>query len=197
MLIFDMDRLYIFKIIKEHYKTFYDANIGTINERIIDIRSVIVYQLIPLFFLILPALYILCLYLQQDMDSIENIIDKFITSSITAISIFAPLMFSTLILIFDMRNKFIEKLQIIPESENNTPDYKMIIKKIVLTKEMFSHICFTEIICITILLLSFLYILIPNIMVSIVIMAINSYLILLFFETLFIIMKRLFNLIYY
>lgn len=193
-----MNRFNIFNILKEHYKTFYDAGVGTIGNRVIDIRDIVMYHIYPAILLIIPAVYwgYNHYFLKYNLICIINSTNSFISSSITAISIFAPLLFSTLILIFDMQNKFKDKLANISKSENNEQESYIILKKIVLANEMFAHICFAEVVCIIILLLSFLYMLIPYYIVSLIIIFTNIYLILLFFETLFIVMKRLFNLIY-
>lgn len=124
----------IIKIIKKHYGTFYVANIGIPNERYISVKEILLYHSYPLLFLILLIAYCVYKYLICGY-SVVNILEElapFISSSITVVSIFAPLLFSTLILIFDIQGKFKAQKNIL-DKNNVNENYRMLEKKIILT----------------------------------------------------------------
>ena len=95
---------------------------------------------------------------------------------------------------FDMHNKFQNQLSSF--TGINTDETRIVRNKVIVTNEMFAHICFSIILCIFILLCSLMYFVITYPLLLFVVSSIDIYMILLFFETLFMIMKRLFNLIY-
>ena len=196
-----MGKFNIINIIKKHYSAFYNANIGDENNRIIDKCSIFWYHFYPLVGLVFIILYWVCKTISDtgnfsfDKFFINAIIvDNFILSIITTVAIFSPLLFSTFILMFDMHNQFKNKLN--DTSNIGTKDKKILKKKAIVTNEMFAHICFSIILCIFILLCSLIYFIVKCPFFLFIIINIDIYMILLFFETLFMIMKRLFNLIY-
>ncbi len=196
-----MDKFNFVNIIKKHYSAFYNANISDENNRIIDKCSIFWYHFYPLIGLGLIVLY---WYYKTISDTgyfsfekffISAMIDSnFISSTITTVAIFTPLLFSTLILMFDMHNKFQNQLSSL--TGVNTDETIIVKNKVIVTNEMFAHICFSIILCIFILLCSLIYFVITYPLLLFIISSIDIYMILLFFETLFMIMKRLFNLIY-
>lgn len=196
-----MDKFNFINIIKKHYAAFYNANIGDENNRIIDKLSIFLYHLYPLIGLGLIVLY-WCYktildtgYFSFEKFFISAMINSnFISSTITTVAIFTPLLFSTLILMFDMHNKFQNQLSSF--TGINTDETRIVRNKVIVTNEMFAHICFSIILCIFILLCSLMYFVITYPLLLFVVSSIDIYMILLFFETLFMIMKRLFNLIY-
>lgn len=196
-----MEKINIINIIKKHYSAFYNASIGNENNRRIDKSSIFRYHLWPFIGLLLIVLYWIYKtiynigYFSLDKFFINAIIDdNFILSIITTVAIFTPLLFSTLILMFDMHNQFKNKLN--DTSNIGIKDKKILKKKAIVTNEMFAHICFSIILCIFILLCSLIYFIVKCPFFLFIIISIDIYMILLFFETLFMIMKRLFNLIY-
>lgn len=196
-----MEKFNFINIIKKHYSAFYDANIGDENNRIIDKCSIFLYHFYPLVGLVFIILYWVCKTISDtgnfsfDKFFINAIIgNNFISSIITTVAIFTPLLFSTLILMFDMHNEFQNQLSSL--TGVNTDETIIVKNKVIVTNEMFAHICFSIILCIFILLCSLIYFVITYPLLLFIISSIDIYMILLFFETLFMIMKRLFNLIY-